>query len=255
MQTSTVLAEDFGLSQEIGDKHYRSWVGPSDEYDLVGALQLNALVTFGLREYHKFLDIGCGSLRGGRFFITFLRPGNYYGVEPAEWALEDGKRAHLGKELIALKRPVFSTSGDFSFSHLGEKFDYVMAHSVFTHASAKQIKKCMLEVQEVMKPETQFIATYHEYTSNYLGDQFMYPKISHYTKDFITELVESAGLRCTHIDLPHPFDQKWFVATRKDFSPDLDRVRGHYAYSFQGRLDRLGMERDAFYATMLPEQA
>ena len=46
--------------------NYKGYDGSDDNYDLVGAMQFNLLTALGLREYHKFLDIGCGSLRAGR---------------------------------------------------------------------------------------------------------------------------------------------------------------------------------------------
>src|SRR5690242_11872125 len=74
-----------GLGLGAGDPHYRSFVGPPERYDLLAALQFNLLTSLGLREYHSLLDIGCGSLRAGRLFMTYLLPGNYCGVEPEQW--------------------------------------------------------------------------------------------------------------------------------------------------------------------------
>jgi hypothetical protein len=58
-------------------KDYRSYVGPSDEYDIMGATQFNLLTSLGLRENHTLLDFGCGSLRAGRLFITYLTKSRY----------------------------------------------------------------------------------------------------------------------------------------------------------------------------------
>ena len=53
--------EDLGISHLIGSHHYRAFVGPPQKYDLVAANQFNLLTSLGLREYHYFLDIGCGN--------------------------------------------------------------------------------------------------------------------------------------------------------------------------------------------------
>ena len=58
-----------------GDSHYKAYVGPPKKYDLMGAMQFNLLTSFGLRDYHKLLDIGCGSLRSGKMLIPFFSPG------------------------------------------------------------------------------------------------------------------------------------------------------------------------------------
>src|SRR5438128_572554 len=52
------------------------------DHDLAAAFQFNLLTRLGLREEDYLLDIGCGALRAGRLFITYLLPGRYFGVEP-----------------------------------------------------------------------------------------------------------------------------------------------------------------------------
>ncbi|MGH7086029.1 MAG: hypothetical protein ACREFN_13675, partial [Acetobacteraceae bacterium] len=48
-----------------GAAHYTAFVGPPDEYDLMGATQFRLLTALGLRDHHRLLDFGCGSLRAG----------------------------------------------------------------------------------------------------------------------------------------------------------------------------------------------
>ncbi|MCO5581844.1 hypothetical protein L7F22_035733 [Adiantum nelumboides] len=79
------------------------------------------LTQLGMRETHKLADVGCGSLRGGRLSIMYLRPGNYYGIEPTAWALHDGIAAHLGEEFVGLKQPTFLEDAEYSL----EKFERV----------------------------------------------------------------------------------------------------------------------------------
>src|ERR1700722_19889133 len=59
-----------------GDPHYMAYVGPPTHYDFMGATQFRLLCALGLRAHHTLLDFGCGSLRAGRFFLTYLDPGN-----------------------------------------------------------------------------------------------------------------------------------------------------------------------------------
>ncbi len=106
--------DDFGQSLPIGAHHYRAYVGPPEKYDLVGAMQFNLLTHLGLREFHYLLDIGCGSLRAGRLFIPYLLSGHYYGIEPQSWLVEEGLNKELGREILQLKRPVFSHDSDFN---------------------------------------------------------------------------------------------------------------------------------------------
>lgn len=49
-----------------GDHNYRAYVGKAEHYDLLSSLQFSLLSVVGLRDFHYLLDVGCGSLRGGR---------------------------------------------------------------------------------------------------------------------------------------------------------------------------------------------
>src|SRR5689334_7701637 len=94
-----------GRDRRPSDPHYRAYVGPPSDYDLIGGLQFTLLFQAGLREHHRLLDIGCGSLRGGRLFIPYLLPGRYTGVEPNEWLVRDGIASELGEAILEIKRP------------------------------------------------------------------------------------------------------------------------------------------------------
>lgn len=44
---------------------YKSYVGPAQNFELMGTVQFDHLKYWGLAEHHYLLDIGCGSLREG----------------------------------------------------------------------------------------------------------------------------------------------------------------------------------------------
>lgn len=123
------------LSSEIpfpvSQSEHRIHVGPADDYDLQSSGQFNLLTSLGLREHHYLLDIGCGSLRAGRLLMMYLAPSHYYGVEPEKWLLDQGIEKEVGRELITLKHPFFSYDSEFELSSFGQKFDFLLAQSVF----------------------------------------------------------------------------------------------------------------------------
>ena len=57
---------------------HRAYVGAPEEWDLVAARQVTLLLAAGLRDKHRLVDIGCGSLRAGRMLIPYLRRGHYF---------------------------------------------------------------------------------------------------------------------------------------------------------------------------------
>ena len=110
---------------------YRTAVGPPELYDVMGAHQFCVLISEGLRDYHKLLDIGCGSLRGGRLFIPYLSVGNYYGVEPKKNLIHYGVVNELGWDILEVKQPKFYNIGMGDIFRFDTKFDFILAQHRF----------------------------------------------------------------------------------------------------------------------------
>jgi len=118
--------------------------GLYEVFEAVGRHQFIKLIELGLLPESRVLDVGCGVLRAGYWLIHFLRPGCYFGIEPSLRDLEAGQRVLLTPELLAEKRPSFDRNDQFDFSVFGTKFDFVLARSVWSHASLSEIDR-MLE--------------------------------------------------------------------------------------------------------------
>ena len=117
--------------------------GPVRDFERVGRLQLITLLRAGLYPQSKVLDIGCGCLRGGYWLIHFLAPGHYCGIEPNRAMLEAGLRHLLEPEVLRTKQPRFDYNASFDASAFGEKFDFFLARSIWTHASKGQIAQML----------------------------------------------------------------------------------------------------------------
>jgi SAM-dependent methyltransferase len=198
---------------------YRAYVGPPDKYDIIGALQFNLLTTLGMREHHALVDIGCGSLRGGRLFIPYLRPGKYFGIEPNEWLVEEGIKNEIGQDMLVIKQPRFLNDAEFNLTYFHQKFDFLLAQSVFTHAASTQINKCLAEARQVMNPEALFAATYFLGEENYAGEEWVYPDRVTYQFEFMSTLASDNGLACRRFDWPHPSGQKWLILSHPQYQP------------------------------------
>lgn len=203
--------DDRGRELPIGARHHRAFVGAAESYDIAGALQFNLLTFLGLREDHYLLDIGCGSLRGGRLFISYLAPDHYYGLEPEDWLVQEGIAKEVGHDLIDLKRPVFSNDSEFTLTTFGQQFDFLVAQSIFSHASSSQIERCLSEAKQVMAPNALFIATFVQGERDYEGDGWVYPGCVSYSLERIVALAEDQGLACRTIEWPHQTQQTWVV--------------------------------------------
>jgi SAM-dependent methyltransferase len=207
-----------------GSYHYRAFVGPPRYHDLVGAMQFNLLTFLGLREHHFLLDIGCGSLRGGKLFIPYLLPGRYFGIEPERWLIEEGMRNELGEDVLRIKQPTFSNDNNFTLSTFDRKFDFILAQSIFSHASQQQIRRCLSEAKEVMKPTCIFAATFVEGKENYVGDEWVYPSCVTYSLELLIGLAKDQGLVCKPIDWPHPNQQTWILIVHPESEQNIPDV-------------------------------
>src|SRR5690606_32860476 len=67
-------------------------VGDGKLWKMKRDFQLEFLLAQGLKKEHRFMDIGCGTLRGGIPVIDYLHPGNYYGIEVREQTLLEARK-------------------------------------------------------------------------------------------------------------------------------------------------------------------
>ena len=200
---------------KAGDRHYRAFIGPPEKYDIISAMQFNLLIKYGLRENHKFLDIGCGSLRGGRLFIIYLLENNYCGVEPEKWLVDDGIYHELGRGIIRLKKPKFIYSTAFNFEAFDTTFDFALAQSIFTHASSSQIHTCLKNLSQVSSGNFKFLASFIEGDENYKGDTWVYPDCAKYRFDYLKEIAMTYGFSCQRLDEFHPNHHTWLLIEKR----------------------------------------
>lgn len=208
----------------IGAKHPRAFVGAAEGYDIMAATQFSIMTLLGLRQDDYLLDIGCGSLRGGRLFIPYLQPNRYHGIEPEMWLVEHGIENEVGRDLIELKRPVFSDNDEFRLTIFDQQFDFVLAQSIFSHASRSQIETCLKEAKQVMAPNASFVATFLLGEEDYAGDSWVYPGCVKYTLDTMKAIGKNQGLACRVIEWPHAAQQTWLIFAHEENAEQIPTV-------------------------------
>jgi len=207
--------ERYGLDLNSGDKHYRAWVGPPEEYDEIAALQVTLLLAAGLRETHKLCDVGCGSLRAGRMLIPYLRPGNYHGIEPEQWLVEEGIENELGRGILEAKRPEFRFASDFPLEDFGVSFDFVVAQSVFSHTHPDLLRLGLSKIAAALADDGKLLATWNEGHSATEGSGWIHKGVRPYTWEELRVHAAESGLAAIRLKWPHP-RQSWFVAARSE---------------------------------------
>ncbi len=177
-------------------------------WEEMGELQFGFLVKNGLKPHHRMLDIGCGTLRGGRHFIGYLDECRYTGMDISKKVLAFGEKL-LAEENLALKRPalVLNEEKRLRFSMFeGQTFDYLLAQSVFTHLPSDLIEECFEHVRQVMGADSQFFFTH------FLAEDHVRKSVKNFAQpwSFYEELAERYGFRLENRsdEYPHPSDQK-----------------------------------------------
>lgn len=212
-----------------GAEHYSAYVGPPTQWDFMGATQFRLLTALGLREHHKLLDVGCGSLRAGRILIPYLLPGNYYGIEPNRWLVEDAIARETGPEIIRMRRPVFRYASDFSVDAFGVAFDFIVAQSIFSHAGPDLVAIALSQFAKTLSPSGLVLATFVHPERRPNAPQeapgWTYPGCTTYPALHIERLMSDAGLIGRCLPWFHP-RQSWYVmALDPDALPPQDSDR------------------------------
>lgn len=195
------------------DREFRTKVGPHDRFDRIGGFQFVRLFGLGMKAKHKVLDVGCGCLRAGRLLIAYLDPGNYYGIEPDKGLLQYGIDNEAGPGLIKDKEPVFSHTHEFFMEDFDVKFDFILAHSIFSHATKPWVEVCCDQVKEVLAPNGFFVFTFFKGAKDNEREEWFDGRVE-FTQDFMERTLEAVGLKWAVKPWPHPTNQTWVVAKR-----------------------------------------
>lgn len=133
-------------------------------WEEIGQLQLDFLLSVGLQPEHSFLDIGCGTLRGGRLIIPYLNPGNYFGTDISSEAIKYA-RTLVQNQGLETQRPTLHIDDKrvMQFERIGlPSYDYVFAQSVFTHLKRKHVEQLVSNLQPIFSCKTRFFFTFLE---------------------------------------------------------------------------------------------
>jgi SAM-dependent methyltransferase len=142
-----VMHSDASRSREgaVGSHTHESWL-------TIGQLQFDYATGHGLKPPMRMLEIGCGNLRAGRLFIDYLDPGHYYGLDISPDILVAAQDTITEYGLQA-KLPHLTMVKNLRLEFLPDAtFDFVHAHSVFSHSPVEVIDECLAHVGRVMAP-------------------------------------------------------------------------------------------------------
>jgi SAM-dependent methyltransferase len=175
----------------------------------LGRLQFEFLRTEGLQPHHYLLDVACGSLRGGVYFIPYLDAGHYLGIDKEETLIRAGIDRELTREQCELKNPRFVVSDSFEFHKFDQQCDFALAQSLFTHLPTRLIDLCLRNLRSGIRDDGAFYATFFEARSPVSNpdtpcDQGYFP----YSRAEMTRFGTAHGWRAEYVgDWGHPRGQ------------------------------------------------
>ncbi|MBO8199070.1 class I SAM-dependent methyltransferase [Streptomyces smyrnaeus] len=187
-----IMASDTRRSPDaaVGSPNRAEWLR-------LGQLQFDYLRSHGLKPSVRMLDIGCGNLRAGWRFISYLEQGNYYGIDISPDVLIAAKRTLTERDLQA-KLPHLTLTQDLTLDFLPDAhFDVVHAHSVFSHSPLDVIEECLAHVGRVLAPGGFFDFTFDRTVGTehqVLREDF------YYRTETLTGLAERHGLNARFMD-------------------------------------------------------
>ena len=237
--------------------HAQAYVGNANEaYQMAGICQLELLKRNGLKPHHSVLEIGCGALVAGRPLIQFLDPDRYVGIEPNTW-LVDAARSHFPdmEEWFQDKKPIFLSNTDFDAKEVGRRFDFVLSHSILSHAPKWQFVQFLQHVEPLLGPYGMIIASLRMYDAEgtLMGDsdhtEWQYPGATYYSEDTIVNESTKVGLQGEHV----PGYREFFTKHVPSNIHDWIRVKRPWTFggrvarpndTLYGKPDPSGMERE-----------
>jgi cyclopropane fatty-acyl-phospholipid synthase-like methyltransferase len=169
-----------------------------------GWSQLELLLRLGCKPHHRVLEIGCGALVAGFPIMQYLDSGNYTGVDPNGWLAEASQRLPEVAAVVAAKRPRFVVTENFR-SGVTEQFDFIVSHSVLSHASNDQLTDFLEAAAEQLTLRGVLAASIRLAEGNRYGSsgsakhgadfqEWQYPGVSWFRRADVIERARRAGL-------------------------------------------------------------
>mmetsp|Transcript_26276 Transcript_26276/g.47904 ORF Transcript_26276/g.47904 Transcript_26276/m.47904 type:complete len:401 (+) Transcript_26276:114-1316(+) len=224
------LKSDWGNGvKNIDSRHYRGYVGQAHTYGRTGASHFGLVTQAGLSEEHRFLDIGCGSLRLGRMLIPFLNHGSYFCMEPNPWLYQAALRYELSSHIIHLKAPTFiNWVTDFKLPEEYGQMDVLFANSIFSHTAQDLLSTALTNLSGAMHSGSMLFASFFVDGLSTMGDGISCPRYDElgvkgwlysnpycvrYDEDFLLQLCKQKGLQLERLDWPHDH-QTWYAISK-----------------------------------------
>ena len=152
----------------------------------------------GLLPSHKFLDLGCGCLRGTLNLIDYLHDGNFYGADVSEGLIESAEKRVINNGIV--NTPILEVIDDFELEKVfKDKFDYILSVSLLTHLFPDAIPYLFHGVSKVLSDKGEYYFTIYPLNDDTRVAQGTI-EIMRYNRDFLKSVGKEYGLIITDLE-------------------------------------------------------
>lgn len=183
-------------------------IGREDEWESHGNLQRDFLIEQGLKPYHWFLDLGCGTGRLARKIVPYLDERHYTGVDISEEALAHASQLSAEEGWSEWSPEFIQIDGHLD--RITRRFDMIWAHSVFTHLPQEQIEVIIGSLNRILSEQGKFLFTYKRGSE----PERTGLKQWRYSWAFFEIMAERHGLKATSSEMVWPASQRTGLISR-----------------------------------------
>jgi cyclopropane fatty-acyl-phospholipid synthase-like methyltransferase len=170
-----------------------------------GLAQLKLLQMEGCQLHHRVLEIGCGALVAGFPTINYLNKGCYVGIDPNKWLMDASLNLPEVRKTVESKEAKLLYNDQFDGAEFAP-YDYILSHSILSHASFDQLRLFFANVHKVLNPGGKAVVSirlaegnrYGSKGSEVVDEQFtewQYPGVSFFKRSTVIREAEAAGYK------------------------------------------------------------
>lgn len=127
-------------------------------------VQHDFMLAAGMKPEHKFLDYGCGALRGTIRLVDYLNPGNFFGCDISEGLLKEAI-VECGRSKLN-NIPFLSQLVDSFNPSLPEPFDFILCNSVTVHIEPQDIQDLLIALKNSLSASGKVYVSIHPLDEN-----------------------------------------------------------------------------------------
>lgn len=168
-------------------------------------MQNDFMLARGLQHQNRFLDLGCGALRGTIRLVDYLDNGNFYGADISTGLL---KEAIIECDRLKLQnKPILQLMDSFDLTSVFDTtFDFILCNSVTVHIEPDDIQELCFSIANVLEKTGKAYVSIHPLEESapetYKWDGYRW----WYKRSWISEEAAKGGLNLS--DIPGRFNAR-----------------------------------------------